>query len=167
MGMVALFTPVNQEAHFSRTSLLGLKKGRTSVRLSTAVDDLMDAAYEGSSSVDIDKAWDMLHRCLNGGKAEPLRATLAAKAIYGDANVEADGEAMMLVSKETVQEVAPALLALDDTEIARLLATLDPDDVYCMNGEDDLEYVIQGLNTLRGFYKSAAEAKDAVVVVIA
>ena len=169
MGMVALYTPVDEDAHFTKASLLGVKKGRTSVRLLSDLEAILDAAYEGQDSVDIDKAWDMLHRCLNAGKLEPLRSTLEARAIYGDAEIKGFDEAIFLLTKDNVTLISDALANFNDSDIAKRLSSLGvDDDVYSMTGEgdDDEAYVLQSLNTLRTFYKRASDNGKAVVIAI-
>lgn len=167
MGMVAMYTPVDEDAHFTKASLMGVKKGRTSVRLASDFQDVLNSAFEGEESIDIDKAWDMLHRCLNEGKLEPLRSTLEAKAIYGDAHIEGTGEATFLLTQDNVTTVSRALADFNDSEIEKHLSQLNADDdVYCMSGDGDEDYVLQGLNRLRRFYKKASDDGKAVVIVI-
>lgn len=133
-------------------------------------DHLVDEAFEQGTLpiVDVDKAWDMLHRCLNKGLQEPLRGTIAAKAIMGDAEF-GSGVVMgvQTLSPKSVIKVAAALASFTDKDLKNIFPKIG-EDAYSYSGDvdEDLDYVLDGLNTIRTFYNRAATNSSAVLIAI-
>ena len=168
MGMVAIFIAVDEDSVLTKASALGLKKRRTSIKLADMLGDVLDQAIDGGAEVDIDKAWDLLHRCLNGGKVEPLRDTTEAMAIYGQADVMGVDGPMFYLSRAEVPNIAASLAKFDNDKIAQIIPALAEQDVYGWSGdlEDDSAYALQGLQILRDFYSDCASKGQAAVITI-
>ena len=168
MGMVAIFIAVDEDSVLTKASALGLRKGRTSVKVTDTLGDALDRAIDQAAEVDIDKAWDLLHRCLNGGKLEPLRDTAEAMAIYGQADVTGMDGAVFYLSRAEVPNIAATLAKFDDGKIARIIPALADQEVYGWSGdlEEDSAYALQGLQILRDFYSDCASKGKAAVITI-
>jgi len=132
-------------------------------------DHLIDEAFSQQTfpMVDVDKAWDGLHRCLNGGLQEPLRGTIAAKAVMGDNEYSSEvAMGVQTLSANSVKEVALSLEKLSLNDIESSFQKLG-DDVYAFNGDtEDLAYTIDAYNTAKSFYTEAAKNNSAVLIAI-
>jgi len=165
VGMVASLCAVNEDDVFHSPYDMNPKRLRAP-KIKMELDDFFEFVYESEGASDTDKAWDMLHICLNGGARMPFRKTIAAMSIMGEIELAADGAAVNYVSSKTVPSVAMALAEFSEAEIDRIVPTFDADDVYSVTGDDDEGYVRQALRAVRSVFNLAKERGQAVVIVI-
>jgi hypothetical protein len=135
------------------------------------VEDLLDSD-DGTTSYDLDKAWHGIHWLLTGS-AEPTGDVLSDAVLGGEEVGDDLGYgAPRLLTAGRVADVADALAGVDADV---LHARFDPEamraaQVYpdVWDREDDsLEgWLLGELDGLRGFYRAAATAEQAVIQTI-
>lgn len=115
---------------------------------------------------DTDKSWDMMLACFNHPENRYLEGSLASRSLLGEENL-GKSDSIHGVRAKSVPSVAGALEDFDVSKVSEVISSLDPDDVYCVTGDDDVSYVIEHIHVLRNFYDKAAKTERAVVAALA
>ncbi len=121
---------------------------------------------------DLDKAWHAIHYLLSGSPWEgdlPAGTLLVGGEGIGDIDV-GYGTARAL-SPEVVQRYSEYLSGVSNDELrsrfdpAKLVeAEIYPDGLWEEGGGEELSYIVEYFEELKGFIRSAAESDDGVVV---
>jgi hypothetical protein len=123
----------------------------------------MLGVHDDTLTVDTDKAWDAMHRCLTDGTLSPdageyplNHAVLGGRHLHGDCYV-------VHVGASEVRDVAVALRGIDRAWLrARFDAIDDPGYVGAAD-DDDFEDTWSNFVDVRDFYGRAAAAGRAVI----
>lgn len=145
-------------------------------RILEAVDDTevlelveeIEERWDQPWLVELDKAWDALHRCLSDGalSSEGGEYPLAAAILGGEWRYDGDDYIVCYVSADEVRDVAEALGVVDDHWLRERYARLDFPDYQGVKSEDDLDYTAASLADLQDFYRRAAAAGRSVVFTV-
>lgn len=123
-------------------------------------DDAMTA-----KSIDIGKAWHILHFCMTGeteGEVLPLSYAIMTGIPIADNYI--DGAAYLL--PDAVSDVADALSKLSENEMIRRFkdeAIGNPDVYHSQWDEDDPDEFFGYFNRLKRFYQEAVEKGNVVL----
>lgn len=129
--------------------------------------------YRSPYCLDVDKAWDAIHRCLTGDQtpdgmvnADAGRGPLKLCVLGGEQLVEADHHTVALVRPDQVSKAAAALAKIDKAVLRKRFFRLDP-EIVCDYPIDDeqFEYTWSNFFALPGFYLRTAIQDRAVVFV--
>ena len=166
MGMVFELIAL-PEAKYDEILAVSLVNGRAS---SASDDKLLDEFYaylesHTELSADTDKAWDMMLACFSEGKDRYSSKGALSASLLGQEDLGHEASIHGL-NPTMVMEVSKALNAFDMKKVSETVPTLDPEDVYCVTGEDDVEYVHDSIEALRKFYTKAAASGRAVIAVL-
>ena len=129
-----------------------------------------DEEHSNDTYLDIDKAWHAIHFLLNDSQWEgsyPLVCVVLGGECIGDQDV-GYGPARFL----TPQQVKEVAVAINDIPTAKLLEKFDADrmnqeEIYPQGWSDspeEREYIEQNYSSLVTFFRSAADAGDAMIV---
>ena len=154
----------------TRSGILSKLFGRA--RPPAAVADLELSSLEGGST-DLDKAWHGIHYFLTGTAWEgdhPGNFLVSGGTAVGDIDV-GYGPARTLTAAET-REVRAALMALSNADLE---ARFNPEDmlakqiypeIWSRDADDDdtLGYLMEYVETLRGFLDQAVQQNLGIVV---
>ena len=157
-------------AEHARSGLLSKLFGRA--RPPAAVADLELSSLEGDST-DLDKAWHGIHYFLTGTAwegAHPGNFLVSGGTAVGDIDV-GYGPARTLTAAET-REVRAALMALSNADLE---ARFNPEDmlakqiypeIWSRDADDDdtLGYLMEYVETLRGFLDQAVQQNLGIIV---
>jgi len=132
------------------------------------VEDI-EMGSRDSTSCDMDKAWDAIHRCLTDGRLEYLNGTypLRAAVLGGRQLIEDEDYTVSYVNADQVRDVAAALEGVDEEWLRSRYATLDLAEYGPEHGEEDFGYTWDYLQDLQEFYAEAAKAGRAVIFTVA
>ncbi|MYS87546.1 DUF1877 family protein [Embleya scabrispora] len=145
-------------------------------RLLGAVDDTgvmavveeVEERWERGWLVELDKAWDALHRCLtdgtltyDGGEYPLSHAILGGYLLH-----EGDEYVVSYATPDEVRAVAAALARLDAEWVRGRFEVLEFVEYDGTAGEDDIAYTQAFLPDLRDFYRCAADAGRAVIFTV-
>ncbi|MGC4747536.1 YfbM family protein [Micromonospora sp. DT201] len=141
-------------------------------RLLLAADDdkvgefleaIEESRDDGALTVDTDKAWDAIHRCLADGTLDPdgglypwSHAVLGGRHLHDDCYV-------VYVSAAEVRDVADALRSVDRTWLRRRFNAIDRRNYDGAQDDEDFEYTWNNFVDVQTFYDRAATADRSVI----
>jgi hypothetical protein len=118
-----------------------------------------------SRLLDVDVAWDAMHRCLGDGTLDedagrhPLRA-----AVLGGQPVPGDpGLRLRLNSPGVVRDLAPRLADIDEGEFRACYFAIPAGDYLMVPNEADFRYTWDHFRQVQSFYGQAAVHGDHVL----
>jgi Domain of unknown function (DUF1877) len=121
-------------------------------------------------SLDTDKAWDAIHRCLTGDLTPSPRLNrggaqgpLERCVLGGEQLIESPHYTVSLVRPEQVPEVAAALTKIDRAELRRRFYRLDPEVTDYPISEREFEYTWSGFEGLPALFVRATDEGRAVL----
>ncbi|WP_328470859.1 YfbM family protein [Actinoplanes sp. NBC_00393] len=127
------------------------------------VGDLEETWSDDELSVDTDKAWDAIHRCLGDGTLDPDGAGYPlSHAVLGGRHMH-DEFHVVYVSEAETRDVAAALLAVDRGWLRRRFDAINDPDYAGAHDDTDFEYTWSNFVNVRAFYQRAAAAGRAVI----
>lgn len=125
----------------------------------------------GEHSVESAKAWDAMHRLLTDGRLEyqngeyPLNhAVIGGEILIGGG--EDDTYIISLKTPAQVQDIAQALMTIDEETLRRRYFALDEKAYGYPLSEDDCDYVWDWFQNVRDFYQRAAAANRHVIFTV-
>lgn len=134
--------------------------------LEFVVDDL-EKRWEQDWLCETDKAWDAIHRALSDGQLEyemkqpRCGAILGGTPLYGK-----DDYIVSYKGAEQVAQIATALQAISNVEMANLYDAI-PDDLYEVDkDDDDRNYTVGYFADVRDFFAKAAAAGRSVIFTV-
>jgi hypothetical protein len=155
--------------HFAITaeqerSLLAAGDADDTETVADLLEDLEENWADDDLTVDTDKAWDALHRCLGDGTLDPDGGEYPLSyAILGGRHLH-DDYYVCYVTAAQVRDVAVALRQIDEAELRRRFDRMDVDEDYDGTADDeDFAYTWDGFVDVRRFYDRAAAAGRAVL----
>jgi hypothetical protein len=116
----------------------------------------------------VDKAWDVLHRCLTDGSLHDLGKGAAPLSwcILGGKSLHAGKEFIICyVTPEQVSQVAQALDELNPQSLLQRYRNLESTGYTGLITNEDFEYAWDNFTNVRNLYTKAAAANRAVVFV--
>ena len=130
--------------------------------------EVIEQRWEAGFVLEVDKAWDALHRCFADGRLEqgagefPLNA-----AVLGREALDAGADYFVgLTRAPDVPFVATAVEGIDGNWIADAYRMKVPADYAPEYGDEDLEYTVHWFGGLPAFWQSAAEAGRSVIFTV-
>jgi hypothetical protein len=113
--------------------------------------------------LDLGKDWAVLFRVLDFGE-DFANPALAALAVSGGRHLQPDADygGPRLLEPSLVADIATALDELDEEEIGHRFTHCDTTAAY--GAPLDLPSVLEGFEVLCSFYRTAADAADAVLI---
>jgi hypothetical protein len=161
MGMVACFTSLSPEA------LRQLQDDQDQIQEYLYPDD---GESEPPNYIDLDKAWHGIHYLLTGradGGPKPQSLAVFGGKEFGP---EVGYGPARFLTAEQVQSVAEALSALSPKSLAQRFNPKDmeskkiyPEVIWVRDGQDALDYALEGYQQLQVFYRDAAARGEAVI----
>ncbi|MFC9860236.1 MULTISPECIES: YfbM family protein [unclassified Streptomyces] len=137
----------------------------------TGVMEIVETIEEGwdvSALMELDKSWDVLHRCLTdgslsyaGGEYPLSHAVLGGRLLH-----EGDDYIVSYVDAAEIRDIARALAPLDEEWLRERFAALTFSEYRGSGGEDDIGYALAYLPDLRDFYGEAARAGRAAIFTV-
>lgn len=125
------------------------------------------SAESSARMLDVDVAWDAIHRCLGDGTLDedpthyPLR-----RVVLGGAVVKADkGLIMRLNAPEVIRDLAPRLAKLDESGFRVCYFAIRADSYVMEPNEMDFQYTWDYFQQLKPFYERAVEQNNAVLFI--
>src|SRR5262245_9401171 len=156
--------------HFAVTpaqarALLAAKSDR---KLMGLIEEI-EGAWEEPFTVESDKAWDAIHRCLTDGSLlyvsgkYPLNHCICGgRQLYRGRDYT-----VSFVSARQVKDVAEALSKITKAWLRRRYLALDPEEYNEVEiGDEDFGYTWANFLDVRRFYKKAARAGRAVIFTV-
>ena len=116
----------------------------------------------------VDKAWDILHRCLTDGSHRDLGkgASPLSWCILGGKSLHGGKEFIICyVTPEQVGQVAQALDEIQPVWLLGRCRSLESSGYPIFISNEDFEYLWEHFMSLRGLYTKAARANRAMVFV--
>ena len=146
-------------------------------RIRATPTDLLEVLYPepepthyAAKQLDIDKTWHVIHFLLNDdpweGTSPLFEAVLGGEPIsdedlgYGPARYLQPGQ--VAATAEALQGISPKQLweRYDASRVKRA-------EIYWSDDPDSKDYALENFEALRQFFRSAAKAKEAVIVWLA
>ncbi|MET7550845.1 YfbM family protein [Streptomyces sp. NPDC005500] len=125
----------------------------------------LEECWEEPWTVDTDRAWEALHRCLSDGSLRfdggqyPLSfAVLGGRQLYGG-----EDYIVAFLSADQVADVSAALAAIDECWLRVRFFALDLANYEGRGDEADFQHTWDNLVDMRTFFRSASEAGRAVL----
>lgn len=117
------------------------------------------------ASVETDKAWDAIHRCLGNGELiyEAENYPLDHAILGGEILCDDQGLLLIYKTPEQVKDVAKALATYTMDKMRKAYFKLDPEDYKYEIGEEDWAYTKDWFSGMPGFYGRAAAANMGVI----
>ena len=123
------------------------------------------AGWDAEWTLETDKSWDAIHRCLTDGKLE-WGWTPFHKCILGSDNLYGgDDYIMNFLDPDEVKEVAAAIKGIDRDELRRRYDAIDTES-YGELSDSDFEYTWDSFPHLRDFFQKAAAADRAMLFTV-
>ena len=131
--------------------------------VSELLEDLEESWSDDALTVDTDKAWDAIHRCLGDGTLDPDGADYPlSHAVLGGRHLHEEYH-VVYISTAEAGDVAAALLDVDRSWLRRRFDSIN-DSAYPGSRDDaDFEYTWANFVDVRAFYQRAAAAGRAVI----
>jgi hypothetical protein len=131
--------------------------------VSELVETIEESWEDDDLTVDLDKAWDAIHRSLAGGTLDPDGGDYPLSfAILGGRHLHED-EYVVYVDPSEVRDVALALGAVDEEALRHGFDAIDDSEYLGAGDDDDFAYTWSNFTEVREFYERAAAAGRAVL----
>lgn len=118
--------------------------------------------------VEMDKAWDAIHRCLsdgtldrNGGSVSLRLAILGGRQLYRGSDY-----IIALVTPDEVREVARVIAAIDEAWFREKYEALNEDDYGYPKSSEDFEHTWDYFQSLPPFFERAGDAERYVIFTV-
>jgi hypothetical protein len=161
MPRAVLFAITNEDRQI-------LESASTDAERVDYVQEVIEERWEVGFVLELDKAWDGLHRALNHGRLEwnsdgfPLSAAILGKVPMNSG----DDYLIGLTPADDVPAVADALAALTVDDIKRGYEQIEPDSYQGFVGSEDLQYTLDYFAELPTFWNKAASAGRTVIFTV-
>lgn len=127
------------------------------------LEELEESRENDALTVDTDKAWDAIHRCLTDGTLDPDGGAYPwSHAVLGGRHLSVDWY-VVYVSAAEVRDVAGALRTVDRTWLRRRFDAIDRRDYDGARDDEDFEYTWNNFVDVQTFYERAAAAARSVI----
>lgn len=114
-------------------------------------------------TVDTDKAWDAIHRCLTAGTLDPDDGDYPlSHAVLGGRHLHDEYYAVYVTAGE-VRDIAAALQGIDRAWLQPRFAAIDDPDYRGARDDDDFDYTWTNFVDVQKFYQQAADGGSAVL----
>jgi hypothetical protein len=124
----------------------------------------IEEEWAENHTVETDKAWDAIHRCLTDGTlaydngSHPLnKVVLGGKQLY-----HGDDYIVSYIKSDEVKDVAEALAPLDKSWLRAKYSKIDMSD-YGPLSDEDFDYTWENLEDLKGFFQRAGQDDRSVI----
>ena len=120
---------------------------------------------EPARKVELDKAWDAIHRSLTDGCLGNDNGSFPLNAVIlgGEALSSDDDYIMSLKTPEEVQQIAEALGKVGREQLRQAYFKIDEENYGFPVNEEDFDYTWQWFSGLKPFYNKAADEKRFVL----
>lgn len=127
------------------------------------LEELEESREDDALTVDTDKAWDAIHRCLTDGTLDPDSGVYPwSHTVLGGRHLHVDYY-VVYVSAAEVRDVAEALRTVDRTWLRRRFDSIDDRDYDGAQDDEDFEYTWNNFVDVQTFYDRAAAADRSVL----
>lgn len=132
------------------------------------VQDEIEERWDEAWLVQLDKAWDAIHRCLSDGTLDPNAGSRSRSlAILGGHQLHrGDDYIISLLTPDEAQEVAAEIAAIDEAWLYEKYDAIDTDDYGCPKSEEDFDYTWDYFRPLPPFFKRAGDAGRYVIFTV-
>ncbi|MEV4715176.1 YfbM family protein [Micromonospora sp. NPDC049374] len=157
LGVLFAITPGQER------SLLAAGDGGASDAVDGLIEEIEESWAEDGLTVDTDKAWDAIHRCLTDGTLEPDGGEYPfSHAVLGGRRLHEEYVVVYLTVDEA-RDVAAALQSVDRRELRQRFDAIDDPDYRGALDDADFDYTWDNFVEVRAFYQRAAAAGRSVV----
>jgi hypothetical protein len=157
LGVYFAVTPAQELA------LLAADDGGDSEGVGDILAELEESWSDAGLTVDADKAWDAIHRCLTDGTLDPDGGEYPlSHAVLGGRHLHDDYYVVYLAAVQA-RDVSDALQSIDPTWFRRRLEAIDDPGYRGSRDAADFDYTWANFVDVREFYKRAAAARRAVI----
>ena len=166
MGMVfeLIATPVHTyRTIVAHSKTLGLKTASTDEKILASFYKIKEANPDWAT--DTDKSWDMILACFSDGANRHASTSILSASLLGE-DLLGKKASIHGLRPRLVKRVAAALEDYDAANVAKIIPSLDRDEVYCVTGDEDIPYVTENIEALRKFYTKAASDNRSVIAVL-
>ena len=155
LGVLFAITPVDRDA------LLGFDDEDEAADY---LHEVIEERWEKPFVMELDKAWDAIHRTLTDGSLEFDNGEFPLNhCILGGRVLVSDDEVLVLKPADEVAVVSAALEPITEDWFAERYRRIDPADYGPEHGDEDLAYTWENFEDARVFWKQAADAGRDVV----
>jgi Domain of unknown function (DUF1877) len=127
------------------------------------VEDIEESWSEDELTVDTDKAWDAIHRCLGDGTLDPDGGEYPLSHVVLGGRHLHDEYYVVYVSVAETRDVAAALHRVDRDRLRRRFDAISDPEYRGAHDDTDFEYTWTSFVDVLGFYERAAAAGRAVI----
>lgn len=130
--------------------------------------EVIEGRWEAGFVLELDKAWDALHRCFSDGRPDQGAGEYPRNAaVLGREALDAGPDYFVgLTRAADVPAVASAVRSIDGRWIADAYRTKVPADYAPEYGDADLEYTVHWFHGLPAFWRSAAARARSVIFTV-
>lgn len=132
------------------------------------MQDEIEERWDEAWLVQLDKAWDAIHRCLsdgtlnlNAGSRPRSLAVLGGRQLHSG-----DDYIISLVTPDEAKEVAAEIIAIDEAWLHGKYDAIDEDDYGSPKSADDFNYTWDYFQSLPPFFKRAGDAGRYVIFTV-
>ncbi|MCL4694205.1 MAG: DUF1877 family protein [Candidatus Hydrogenedentes bacterium] len=137
------------------------------------IQEDIEERWDADWLLQIDKAWDALHRCLTDGTLT-ARGTVRSKCVLGGRQLHRGGDyTISFLDAGEVKEAYEALRPIDETwfrqqyfALKKKFLWFDISDYEGEIGEEDFDYTWTAFLDTRAFFHKAAQANRPIVFTV-
>ena len=132
------------------------------------VQDEIEERWDDAWLVELDKAWDAIHRCLSDGTLSMHGAINPSHlAILGGRQLYSGNDYIIsLVAPNEAKAVASEIATIDESWLRGKYDAIDADDYGCPKSAEDFDYTWEYFQLLPPYFKRAGDAGRYVIFTV-
>lgn len=159
-GMLGVYFAVTAD---QERSLLAAADEGDADTIGELLEDIEENWDNADLSVDTDKAWDAMHRCLGDGTLDPDGGAYPlSHAVLGGRHLHEEYYVVYVTAAE-VRDVAEALQWVEKAWLRHRFDAIDNTGYHGPHDDADFEYTWENFVDVQAFYERAAKVGRAVI----
>jgi Domain of unknown function (DUF1877) len=133
------------------------------------VQDEIEERWDEAWLVQLDKAWDAIHRCLSDGTVDLNAGSRPRRslAVLGGRQLHRGHDYIIsLVTPDEAKGVAAEIAVIDEAWLHGKYDAIDADDYGCPKSPEDFDYTWDYFQSLPPFFKRAGDAGRYVIFTV-
>jgi hypothetical protein len=124
----------------------------------------MEEEWDEAWLLEVDKAWDALHRCLTNGSLSFESLSPLHQCVLGGRQLYPGEDCIVsFLDSENVKNVAAVIQPIDETWMRQKYEKIPPESYPDPLSEDDFQYIWTTFTEVKTFYRKAARYNRAVI----
>ncbi len=134
----------------------------------TIVQDEIEERWDEAWLVELDNAWDAIHRCLSDGTLSEHGSRRPSRlAVLGGRRLHKEADYIIsLVTPEEAKAVASDIAAIDEAWLHARYDAIDANDYGYPKSAEDFDYTWEYFQSLPQFFKRAGDAGRYVIFTV-